>query len=285
MADQASLPTPLIPETENDLVSPEPTSPASSPAPKKAKKKANLSRAERDIKSEPVPNRSPCKVYVKGEAGKWVDNNTTIEGVKSKDFQVSNNKRVASRSGFHKTLALDALKLKTVCNDEVTVIIKQWSTDGNDRTVFSTSRKENIPIPAPSPSTSRAQSAIVSPNANDLRLSSPSKRKQLKKTARAFKEQLQKQRDQFCRKCDIRYRPSDDLDNPWVGCKGVSGKKCDTWVHASCTGWFPKDPLEVAAMPNWYCHKHRKIQIEKVQKQSKTRQVYNGPRVVKFIST
>ena len=149
MADQAALTIPLIPETQNDLASPEPTSPAFSPAPKKAKKKANLSLAERDKKCEPIPKRSPCKAYVKGEAGEWEDNNNTIEGVKSRDFQVSNNKRVASRSGFLKTLALDALRLKTACNDEVTVIIKQWATDRNDRTVFSTSREENIPSAIP----------------------------------------------------------------------------------------------------------------------------------------
>ena len=102
----------------------------------------------------------------------------------------------------------------------------KWEKDGSLTTVFSTSSKENLRSAAPTPSTSSTSAAALR-NPNDLMMSSPSKRKQLKKTARQLKEH----KEQFCRKCEMRYKASDDRNNPWVGCKGLSHKKEKCTMH------------------------------------------------------
>ena len=48
---------------------------------------------------------------------------------KVKNSSLSNNKRVASRSTFYETLKRDALKLKNVCNDSVSITITKWKSD------------------------------------------------------------------------------------------------------------------------------------------------------------
>ena len=60
-----------------------------------------------------------------------VDKKVVWNGVKSQAFQFSNNKRTASRTGFYKTLALDAWKLKMVTNDDVHITTNKSSTDDN----------------------------------------------------------------------------------------------------------------------------------------------------------
>ena len=61
----------------------------------------------------------------------FVDSKLAIPGKNSKEFQQSNNKRVASCGAFYENLTrFDALKLKTVFNDDVYIKIKKWEGDG-----------------------------------------------------------------------------------------------------------------------------------------------------------
>jgi hypothetical protein len=221
------------------------------PVPKK--KKINLPRSVRDYKKiTPEPARTTPAIYTQDVDGNVIQEPVVITGTNSKEFQISNNKRVASRATFHDTLMRDALKMKNVCNDSVTVTITKWKDD----------LKENEPIvrkystephfardlspDSPAPSTSV-------PDRGTLVNSSPSVRRL--PTARS----MSKKKSHYCQKCDDRYHPDDDKTDPWVGCKAVkqNGEKCDVWKHASCTGWYPVDNFVVATMPNWYCHKHR----------------------------
>ena len=92
------------------------------------KKRKSIPRAERDTTCVEPPRREPPMVYKKTE-NSWVESAITITGINSKEFQPSNNKRVASRTTFHETLKRDSLKLKNVTNDDVYIKIKKWQGD------------------------------------------------------------------------------------------------------------------------------------------------------------
>ena len=229
-------------------------------------KKKNKPRKERDDKCVEPPVRPQPQIFAQDKEGKVTATEIVITGEKSSTFQVCNNKRVASRGGFYDTLARDALKLKTVCNDSVEITINKWEKDENPDnpnqthppvTRFSTERTffANLPTSAPI----RNNAPVNLPDPSALLLSSPSHRPRGISTARS----LSKQKDQFCRRCDKRYKAEDNDTNPWTGCKHVdkAGNKCSTWVHTRCTGWMAENAFQVAAMPNWYCAKHRKNQF------------------------
>ena len=225
------------------------------------KKRKSIPRSERDKECTATPVRPNPTVYTRDEKGNVVDTKMVIKGVKSKDFQPSKNKRTASRTGFYDTIARDILKLRNVCNDHVTVGIKKWATDiskGEDGVkYFSTERDFSFHAPDQAPSSVPP----TTPPAVSLALSSPSTSRHSGgvPTARA----MSKQKNMFCRMCDVKYKQKDNDENPWVGCrhKNKQGVRCENWVHARCTGWFPQNAYEVASMPGWYCPKHLKSKL------------------------
>ena len=152
MADQSASTSPAPYSFNESDISAEPQS--STPNIAKKSKKTQKPRSERDQESKAVPDRSPLKMYTQDDRGRWVDSLVKNDGVRSQDFQTSNNKRVASRGGWYEALARDALRLKTVCNDNGKIIIEKWPEDKNHATkwekygslttVFSMSTKENL---------------------------------------------------------------------------------------------------------------------------------------------
>ena len=232
-------------------------------------------RTERDLKTTAEPTREPVSIWKVEKNGKYTNIEIDFRDQgrpekRSQSFEVGDNKRQTSRKNFKDTLRKVAFKIKTVTNDDVSIAVKKSekskvkNSKEEELEVFTTSKTFNPFNQAP-PHTqddSDVSFNISSQSPHLLAMASPSAARGVP-TARSLK----KQSSRDCAECGHRYQEADDLTDPWVGCiawsddkkKKTTGKipRCETWVHASCTGWFPQNEEEVGRMPEWYCKKHR----------------------------
>jgi hypothetical protein len=230
-------------------------------------KKKQLPRSERDIKSTPCPTRSPVKVFeiVKGQ---FNDTQVFARGnpTKSQEYEPIDNRRQASRKGFQKSLVRQMKKIKTTTNDDVFLAYRKSEKKKGDVSVFSTSKDFVFSDDdAQRPTTTTSTDFQVARDETHLNATfSPSRNciGRAKPTARRSHRN--------CVRCNLEYLPSDDILNPWVGCHiyKISGRNtkinCESWAHASCTGFFPKGVDGVKEMPPWYCKKHRMVRIKEI---------------------
>lgn len=229
-------------------------------------------RQERDWKTTPCPSRSPVKVFrkfaqpLKGEEkGSFYRDQTAARGnpVKSQCWQEVDNKRQESRNGFRKSMMNDMRKIKNVTNDDLLVVFKRSEKNEGDIDILTTSL-DFVTIPDSTEVLNTSQDVSVPPPAV-LSGFSPSRGVgRAKPTGRKQKRN--------CKVCGGVYKAEDDNYKPWVGCQsfkdgGSAGEnvRCSYWVHACCIGWFPQNNMEVAAMPSWYCKRHRKRVIEDME--------------------
>lgn len=237
------------------------------PCPKPSTSKSK-SRSERDTKCTECPPNREVKLYEWSESQykeiKVPLRQTSSATHYSESFQTVDNKRQASRNDFNKSLRKLAIKVKNVTNDDLFMAIKKsekvkenedpvarFTTDPEFKFV----KEEELTSP-PQPSTP-GPSPLSSTR---LLLVSPSTRVNRPKRVSTARGSSQ---SKYCEVCKHKYRPTDNVSDPWVGCFAWSDKKtpvrqrCEVWVHSSCTGWMAKNTEEVGTMPDWYCQRHR----------------------------
>ena len=232
----------------------------------KAKTKS-LPRSERDKVCKECPERSPVKVFEK-DKNTFKEKIVKFRGVpsKSQTFEKSNNKRQASRKGFYDSFAREMIKLKTVTNDDVSVSIQKWKGDlkknknkPDDPPIVSFSTTKTDLLPTSTPQTPTGSPPLPQPL---LASSSPSAGRGHRRVATA--RTLAVKKSSICKYCLHKYNENDEYGDPWTACMAWTKKKrsgvarrCDVWVHTSCTGWVARSSEEVRLMPDWYCTKHR----------------------------